>query len=639
MMVEDRKILRRTDYLKVLMLLLFYAGVFALLGFCASRAMAQSISVPTAEALSKTDARVTAAEQRIEILESAIRKLQAPTIILPPVVTADPVAPVIKAPAGGTICGVSVLPKNELQKYTDAGVTTRVWREAVTACGGALSVMFWSQADHWMMSIERVVPDVFAVRAVPLTLTAELIVDGKSTGKIDGPLYDFQIAAAENKALAPAANPDALRAARLVPPIKLLRTFPSHWAVKPYTSLKDGPLERGMPNTGERADVGLIHDWCAQWLYTAADYWWTACVDAAKDAANIPWHVNFAGKANLFDAPAMRDAGFDARNEKGKVISLPAAPHEKLVFVPNKPNPPYAYDGVTKSSWTLDGAHQPFAALVPYMATRHPFYLYLAQYQFGVQFGGLQTPPGYGGRYDYPVPTVLRDQTRATAWSLRTMSQAVLMTPATVPDWLHDRKTVSTLLTASVQRYVDDMSPERDYWQALSIGTAGKPPARIYALTIKATGKEAFVAQPWERDYLTLAMGFANWAGVKEVAALDALMRDILIARYGTGSAYRRLGAPFSVVFNSRDGTLAKSMDDVLAFTPSENLTYGSNAPLVVGAGDSMGQWTPNGWQPQGGLFFCAANGDARCTEPLAWYNAQATKLGTADFDEYRMAN
>jgi hypothetical protein len=611
--------------------------IFMSIGACAFPALGQTVAVPTAEALAKTESRVSAAEQRLEAVEAAIRKLQAPTVILPAVPE-----PVRSAPAAGTICGVRLEAKNALADYVDAHATTRVWREKITACGAALSVMFWNQGAHWMMTAERVVPNLFATRAAPVAFAAELSVGGKIVAKIDGPLYEFQISYLENQPLKPMGTPEQLRAAKLVPPIKLLRTYSSHWAVKPYTSLKDGPLERGMPNTGERADIGVVHEWCSLYLNTGDTYWWTACLDAAKDQANIPWHVTYSGRANLFTDVAMRDAGFDARNERGLsgVIALPTAPHPKLMFVSGKPNPPYDYDGKTTVAWTLDTAHQPNALLVPYMSTRHPYFLYLAQFQVGQLLGCIQSPPGFGGRYKHALPTLCVDQPRGVAWGLRSMSQAVLMTPDATPDWLHSKTIMRDLLRESVTKFTAYYAPERDYWVALRNGVASKPPEPpMYRYTVKATGVEAWAVSPWERDYLTQAVGFARWAGALEVEALDAILRDILVARYGTGSSYRRMGAPFTAVFSDRAGVLAKSMDDVLKFSPSENLTYGTNAPLVVGTGDTIGQNSPNFWQPQGALWLCAANGDERCTEPLAWYNAQAEKIGQSDFDKYRLAD
>lgn len=541
------------------------------------------------------------------------------------------------------ICGIKVAPKAAVEIFKDHGVATDIWRTSVSACGARLSVIFWNQADHWLVTLERDVTNPFAERLPAIAVTASLAINGKTVSAINGPLYEFQVAMIENKQLKPALSPAALRSARLVPPIEMLKSPQkpdnltlSHWSVKPFTSLKSGPLERGMPNTGERPDIGVIHEWCAMWLNYPSDYWWTACLDAAKDSANVPWHVAWKGKPNLFTAPEMRRAGFDARNEPGKRIALPEDEHEAL-SPDTATGSTWVYRG-EKSRWSLDHAHQPFAQLVPYMATRHPLFLYLAQYQFGVQLGGLNAPAGYGGRDTSLLPTVLLDQDRGLAWSLRTMSQVVLMTPEGAPVWLHSRADVKRLFAASINRWSAAWDIKRRYWHALRLGTAPKPDTAASSYIVKATGRTAYAMQIWETDYLAQSLGFAKWAGLADVEPLYQYTRDILIDRYGPGSPFRSLGAPFTVVFSDpKTGQAAKSLEDVVRYSSPENITYATKQPLKVGERDSIGQWTELSWHVQGELALCVANGDTRCQAPLAWWNRQAEEKGSYVFDKYRM--
>ncbi len=552
-------------------------------------------------------------------------------------------SPAKAAAAQADICGIAVSPKAVAEKFVDHGVSTNIWRQSVTACGDKLNIIFWNQSDHWLVTIERDVANPLAARRSAIPLKASLHVSGKTAGSIDGPLYEFQVALMENKKLKPAISPAALRAARLVPPIDMLKPplkpdnlTLAHWSVKPFTSLKGGPLEPGMPNTGERPDIGVVHEWCAMWLNYPSDYWWTACLDAAKDSANIPWHVAWKGRANLFLAPEMRRAGFDPRNEPGAHIALPAAEHD-ILSPDAATGSTWVYRG-QKASWQPDHAHQPFAQLVPYMATRHPVFLYLAQYQFGVQLGGLNTPVAYGGRLKFPLPTVLLDQDRALAWSMRTMTQVVLMTPDVVPDWLYNRAQLKPLLSASIARWSVEWNKKRTYWHALRLGTAGSPAQVTSAYPVKATGHSAYAMQIWETDYLAQSLGFARWAGLTDVEPLYQYTRDILIDRYGAGSPYRVLGAPFTVIFSDPEtGAFATSLKNVVRYSTNENRTYGTNLPLKIGNDDSIGQWTELSWHVQGELALCVANGDARCKAPLDWWNAQARDKASYAFDKYRM--
>jgi hypothetical protein len=530
------------------------------------------------------------------------------------------------------ICGTTVIPKTSLQPFVDAGVTTRVWRDKVTACGADLQVMFWNQPvqNHWIMTVQRVVINPLASRLPSIAVTAELREAGQRVAVINGPLSEFQLGYAENKPLSPRTTPDQLRKSHLVPPFALLSGGASASRFggamtssggHAFVSLKDGPLTRYMPTTGERADIGLVHESCVNWLSSAASFAWTACLDAAKDQSNIPWHIFEQGKPNLFMSPALKQAGFDERNEFGKVLRLPE----------------------TDMKWRPDHAHQPNALLVPYMATRHPYFLYLAQFQFGVQLGGLDCPPDYGKRFASPLPTILSDQRRGVAWSFRTLTQTVLMTPAKTPPWLHSKASLTTLLRASIDRWSTEVAGERGYWQQLQAGTATAkvPDAYSVALNYSRPSTPLITAktQMWEMDYLGIAVGFARWAGVTEVEPLYGYYRDILLARYTAGSPYRALGAPFSIAMNDpQTGTPARNLADVVKFSPGENHDKGINGDLIVGTANSIGMWTTISWHIQGNLALCSLNGDKRCDEPLAWWNGQAARFGDRNFDKYRMS-
>jgi hypothetical protein len=554
------------------------------------------------------------------------------------------------AQVSAQLCGTAVVPKTELQAYTDAGVTTRVWRDQVNACGVPLTVMFWHQADvnHWMMTVQRPVANLLARRLPPVAINAVLLDNGKranmsSGGVINGALSEFQFAYAENRELQARKLPEQLKVAKLVPPVAMFQAakkpvfIDSNYNVRPFTSLKDGTLTRAMPMTGERGDIGVVHEWCSAWLSYGTPYWWTACMDAAKDHSNIPWHVLYQGKPLLFDASAMRKVGYDPRNPPGTILALPEAPFKQRQWQGDGAARKFVETSVD-DKWTLDGAHEPFALLAPYMATRHPYFLYLAQFQFGVQLGGLTVGFDYGERPKYPLPTILSDQERGVAWSLRTMSQTVLMTPDKVPDWLHPKAELKPLLSASISRWGAHWKTKRDYWQKLKDGTAGNTIPIEGKTLIKATGKEAYANQLWMTEYMGQSLGFVKWAGVAEVEPLYGYTRDILLARFGTGSPYRVLGGTFTTVFsNPKTGALARNLADVVQFTPAENITYGSNKPLVVGTNGNIGQWTEMDWQIQGALALCVLNGDTRCTEPLRWWETQAARLGDWQFDKYRM--
>ncbi len=539
------------------------------------------------------------------------------------------------APASLTVCGQTVQPQHELAAFSDAKITTRLWRDRISACGDNLIVDWWLYDNkHWSASLRRVVKNYTAARLPPVALNAQLSVGGKAVaspgGKVQGKLFEMEVAYVEAFRLAPALSVPALIAARKIPPINMFRPpvqrvfVDGHRDVKPYTSLQEGqegPLARGMPMTGDRADLGLVTEWCASYISyfdIAGDYWWKACTDQALDTANVPWHVERSdGLPTLWDDPAFKGKGFDERN---------------VAYGPNHVvlSPP-------ASGWQLDDAHQPFAQLVPFMATRHPYFLWLAQYQAAALLGAPNCPVQYCERDTPQGPTLpMKTQIRGTAWSFRTLTQVVLMTPDAPPAWLWPKARFQDVLVRSDARWrAGLLKPTTDYWRALAEnrGSNVAPPWGCAGLT-KLTGRTSCSIQMWMYDYWGQGVGFGKWAGVTGLDETNRLMGDLMVYRYGAGSPYRQLGSPFTTIFSNplvSGGPSANSRADVVRWSPQENLQYGTNKPLVVGSDGHIGQFTDSFWQVQGSAAFCAMNGDARCRDIAIYWQSEWERLRAAN--------
>jgi hypothetical protein len=536
------------------------------------------------------------------------------------------------------VCGKNFSPQSELPAFTDSGITTKLWRDKISACGDALIADWWLyEGKHWAVSIRREVKNYTAKRRPPLALQAQLFIDGKripgNLGVIDGRFYEFQVAYMESYRLSPKFAVRDLLKQRKIPPINKFRMpiqrdyITENWAVKEYTSLGDGPLYRHMPDTGERSDIGLVGEWCANYISywdIAADYWWKACTDQALDSGNAPWSIfGKDGRAIMWDDPEFRKFGFDPRNPAGTLVEVPAAKHFMYDFGQD-----YKWkSGKTEQDWILDEAHQPFVQLVPYMSTRHPYFLWLAQFQTGSLYGYLQCGFDWCGRRKTAVPTLANTQVRDAAWSFRTLTQTALMTPDVTPEWLWPKARYQPFIVASEKRWREEkIQQTHNYWLALKQNRAATLSQTDECYVVKAGTQESCVVQIWKYDYWAQAIGFAKWAGVKGLDPLNKLFNDIVVFRYERGSPVRNIGAPFLMVFASSQRASqpkAASLEDVRKFTPSENKPYGNTKPLSVGTGENIGQWTELAWQVQGNAAFCALNGDARCLDIARWWESQ----------------
>ncbi len=540
--------------------------------------------------------------------------------------------------ASALVCNTSISPKTEMAPFTDEKITTRLWRDRITACGDTLIADWWLyDGKHWSLSLRRDVKNYIAPRKAPVQLVAQLSVNGKAVngphGAINARMYEFQIAYMEAYRIAPRLSVRDLIAKRKIPPINMFREpiqtvfVTGHRDVKDYFSLGDGPLARGMPGAGERADLGLVGEWCASYISywdIAGDYWWKACTDQAYDTANIPWTLSGPdGRAIMWDDPVFKNKGFDPRNPPGTIVALPPALHYRAEKNPGgKWVQTKAEDG-----WQIDDSHQPFVLLVPYMSTRHPYFLWLAQFQTGSLYGYYECGFDWCERRKTTVPTLMGAQIRGTAWSFRTLTQTSLMTPDNPPAWLWPKARYQPFIVASEKRWRETLIVKsRNYWLALKENRAGKLKSVEGCGVVKATGRISCGIQMWMYDFWGQGLGFAKWAGVQGIDPMYKLLNDILVYRYEKGSAVRNLGAPFTMVFSNPKGSvdqLANSREDVRRFTPSENLTYGSGKPLIVGSADNLGQWSELGWHAQGNAAFCALNGDARCADIARWWQAQ----------------
>jgi hypothetical protein len=621
-----------------LAIFVLWATAFLTPFFFCTWAKAQSVSVPTTTELDKTNAAVAEQAKRISAIEILIKKLMTPADVmpLPPIDVQVPNAAGVSA----QLCSVVFKPVRAMEAFTDGSITTRLWRDEVTACGEKLTLDWWHyDAKHWSLTIRRALDNPTAPRKAALALKSTLFVDGKLVAATNGNLFEMQVAYLEQYRLPPRFTVPDLIKARKVPPINMFRApiqnvfVDGHRDVKKFQSLGDGPLARGMPGVGDRSDLGVVHEWCASYISYSdikADYWWQACTDAALDTANVPWHVTRKdGLPTLWDDAEFKGKGFDARNdgyEPNTTVAYPPAPHFRITQ-----NVLGQWEQTTKiDAWQIDDAHQTFAQLVPYMATRHPVFLWLAQSQASSLLGGYNCPVSYckmdtvEGR-SLPLGT----QIRGTAWSFRTLSQAVLMTPESPPAWLHPKSRYQAVLELSERRLrADILEPSTRYWQGLSEGRAGALQNPEGCGLVKATGRVSCGIQMWMYDFWAQGLGFATWAGVKGVEPSYKLLTDQLVYRYGVGAQTRKLGAPFTMVFSDpfspvEKTVMANDRNDLVRFTPSENLAYGSGKPLIVGTGDNLGEWPQMGWHVQGNAAFCSLNGDARCNEIARWWEEQ----------------
>ena len=253
-----------------------------------------------------------------------------------------------------------------------------------------------------------------------------------------------------------------------------------------------------MGAAGERRDIGLITEWCAQ--YAAKGNNLSTVIAQGEAMAGFPW---------IF------------RDERtGRAISLTTYPNAS-VDDRGAPNPLILTQLINVR---LEEAHMPNGLLVPYLLTGDPYYLEALQYQ--ALWCYLSHPADAYRNF--------LGQTRAAAWTLASTGLALQLTPAS-SGWLMSKAQMHARLDAKRTR----LEADRLLY-----------PGELAAACPQVEGG-VNVTAPWMDDFLTASLCWLVLMGRNEFSSL-AQWRWESSRRRGMGigmprtyaTAYRYVMAP-----------------------------------------------------------------------------------------------
>lgn len=266
---------------------------------------------------------------------------------------------------------------------------------------------------------------------------------------------------------------------RLHPVSALARTAPQ------YTPLGLAGLMSYMGSTGERAEIGLVTEFQAQYLCTGNEVARDTVFAQAEAAGTFPWNMRDEKTSAPFDT-----------------LAYPKA----TSYGPQAGNPYFRSGQVGKGVPQWDSAHQPALSYLPYLLTGDPYHL--EQMQLIASANVLWRP------WDYRYRTT---QIRGEAWAMRTWAQVAKVTPANVPKWMlpqaHWQKLLDSYLDWYLKAFVSNPEPTRS----------------VFRTTMQTFGDERDApmmqgthTQPWQDDFLAsvfgwmVLMGHAQWRPVFE---------------------------------------------------------------------------------------------------------------------------
>ncbi len=205
---------------------------------------------------------------------------------------------------------------------------------------------------------------------------------------------------------------------------------------------EEGTLFKGFATTGGRPDIGWVHQNQLRALYSGNRSLDELMYNLGDVSGHATLNIREARTDNKFcqytctGANALVDA-------VGRPISVGGRPSfwtsrsywNQAPTVADRIIPVGTY---TLGGWSTDQAHAPSVAYLPYLLSGSHYYY--EQIQFWANWNSLSTPWHtlyYGRNYEYGIVNPKGEQMRATAWALRTISQAAFVAVDGSPDREH----------------------------------------------------------------------------------------------------------------------------------------------------------------------------------------------------------
>lgn len=360
------------------------------------------------------------------------------------------------------------------------------------------------------------------------------------------------------------------------------------------TPLDARGIEKYMPGTGERDDIGFVPGWCVDWLLSDEREVQIYALDCAEAALGIPWHIwdHPNGRwLNAEDRPLLW-ADFDGRDAN---------------FFPLNGD----------ATWTPELAHFPSACSLPYLLTGRRCFADGLMGEASYAFMG--SSPQYTRGNNTPFSTVNYatgeglafgpyQQYRAFGW----VSRSVAMAGALVP-----------LADQPHSGWYSDATRGNLNWIMNNMAALNAATGELHGYVLPLTYLDSYFP-PWQLDYVLKTYAHIKMLGYENADTILDWMLNIGAGRYlrtsdwwnGDALIYNwkiqaavtgTVSSPFGTWQAVRDGTVTLGVSTGADHpTDMSGLGYGPSAYEAMS--------TARNARPQ----------DARVARALAWLHAQA---------------
>jgi hypothetical protein len=301
--------------------------------------------------------------------------------------------------------------------------------------------------------------------------------------------------------------------------------------VASWEAANRGPLGNGIvteyfPTTGGRGDIGPLPQWTA-----------TALMSGDGDALEVMNGVGaLAGSFSVHYRA--RDTGRALSIDDHPTVTLISSaaqysqPEDKLPSCANCDSP-----------YTVDAAHQPSLAFVPYLLTGDSYYL--DELYFWTSYNFISQNWDYRSEDEGLLQS---QQVRAQAWTLRTLAHTAWIAPDGDPEQAMLEGKLDNNL-AWYQANAVDSNPF-GWWGAQSNwGSDGGRPDENMAADVR------YYTSPWQSDFLVWAFDYIHGLGYTDAAPTRAWLAGFTVGRFTNDPDYNPYdGAPYHIAVSSDTG-------------------------------------------------------------------------------------
>ncbi len=264
----------------------------------------------------------------------------------------------------------------------------------------------------------------------------------------------------------------------------------STWLASDHDIMGNGIILESFPTTGGREDIGILPAWSARYLLSMDNRMKEIVIGNGEMSGSIPIHyresdsgkIHYGRPISVDDRPTISTKEPDCTNEGNVEDRLPVA------------------IGSVSTPWTVDRAHMPSLAYLPYLVSGDFFFyeelMYWGAYVVSREAWLRDRSTG-----------LIADQIRGEAWAGRTLANAAAFALEGSIEQTYLTEKLNNNLTAWMAEQ-DDYP--LDYWDISP-----------YASTDGLTGDVQLGTSPWQEDFVMVSLNHINNLGYDSRQIID----------------------------------------------------------------------------------------------------------------------